>query len=116
MPSQLRGPVCRNRYGCERYGSCRRHANCRAVRAFKSCEVGPLAEGFSDNGARTMAEAGIAAAGKRISSPGRRGSVPRAGEGCDRHIKSLSECLQQLPANRVIQAVETMLVESKAYV
>lgn len=42
--------------------------------------------------------------------------VPCLGEGCDRHIKSLSECLQQLPANRVIQAIETMLVESKAYV
>ena len=46
-----------------------------------------------------------------------KGNVCRClGEGCDRHIKSLSECLQQLPANRVIQAVETMLVESKAYV
>ncbi len=38
--------------------------------------------------------------------------VPCLGEGCDRHINSLSECLQQLPVNRVIQAVETMLAES----
>lgn len=38
--------------------------------------------------------------------------VPCLGEGCDRHIKSLSECLQQLPVDRVIQAVETMLAES----
>jgi len=37
--------------------------------------------------------------------------VPCLGEGCDRHINSLSECLQQLPVNRVIQAVETMLGE-----
>lgn len=35
--------------------------------------------------------------------------VPCLGEGCDRHINSLSACLQQLPAHRVIRAVETML-------
>ena len=35
--------------------------------------------------------------------------VPCLGEGCDRHTKSLSECLQQLPAHRVIRAAETML-------
>lgn len=35
--------------------------------------------------------------------------VPCLGEGCDRHIKSLSECLQQLPVHPVIQAAETML-------
>lgn len=35
--------------------------------------------------------------------------VPCLGEGCDRHIKSLSDCLQQLPVSRVIRAAETML-------
>ncbi len=35
--------------------------------------------------------------------------VPCLGEGCDRHIESLSECLQQLPVSRVIHAAETML-------
>jgi heptosyltransferase III len=35
--------------------------------------------------------------------------VPCLGEGCDRHIKSLSECLQRLPVHRVIHAAETML-------
>ncbi|HEX5544764.1 MAG TPA: hypothetical protein VFX10_04645, partial [Nitrospira sp.] len=39
--------------------------------------------------------------------------VPCLGEGCDRHINSLSECLQQLPVNRVIQVVEMMLRERK---
>jgi heptosyltransferase-3 len=39
--------------------------------------------------------------------------VPCLAEGCDRHINSLSDCLQQLHVNRVIQAVETMLAESK---
>lgn len=37
--------------------------------------------------------------------------VPCLGEGCDRHINSLSMCLQQLPVNRVIQVVEMMLAE-----
>ena len=35
--------------------------------------------------------------------------VPCLAEGCERHINSLSECLQQLPVQRVIQAAETML-------
>jgi heptosyltransferase-3 len=35
--------------------------------------------------------------------------VPCLAEGCERHVNSLSECLQQLSAQRVIQAVETML-------
>ena len=35
--------------------------------------------------------------------------VPCLHEGCDRHINSLSDCLQELPASRVIQAAEVML-------
>ena len=35
--------------------------------------------------------------------------VPCLGEGCDRHVESRSECLQQLPVSRVIEAAETML-------
>jgi heptosyltransferase III len=37
--------------------------------------------------------------------------VPCLGEGCDRHINSLSHCLQQLPAGRVIEAARRMLAE-----
>lgn len=37
--------------------------------------------------------------------------VPCLGEGCDRHINSLSNCLQQLPAGRVIEAARRMLAE-----
>lgn len=37
--------------------------------------------------------------------------VPCLGEGCDRHVNSLSDCLQRLSVHRVIQAVETMLGE-----
>ena len=35
--------------------------------------------------------------------------VPCLHEGCDRHINSLSDCLQKLPGIRVIQAAEVML-------
>ncbi|MCP9451726.1 MAG: glycosyltransferase family 9 protein [Nitrospira sp.] len=35
--------------------------------------------------------------------------VPCYAEGCDRHVNSLSECLQQLPSTLVIEAVRTML-------
>jgi heptosyltransferase III len=37
--------------------------------------------------------------------------VPCLGEGCDRHINSLSDCLQQLPVGRVIEAARVMLAE-----
>lgn len=37
--------------------------------------------------------------------------VPCLGEGCDRHVNSLSHCLQQLPAGRVIEAARMMLAE-----
>lgn len=40
--------------------------------------------------------------------------VPCLGEGCDRHINSLSDCLQQLPAGRVIEAARMMLAEQHA--
>jgi heptosyltransferase-3 len=35
--------------------------------------------------------------------------VPCLLEGCDRHIRSLSDCLQELPARRVIEAAERLL-------
>jgi heptosyltransferase-3 len=37
------------------------------------------------------------------------GCVPCLGEGCDKHVASLSDCLRYLPAQRVIEAVERML-------
>jgi len=37
--------------------------------------------------------------------------VPCFAEGCDHHINSLSDCLQQLSVQRAIQAVETILGE-----
>ena len=35
--------------------------------------------------------------------------VPCLSEGCDRHVRSLSDCLQKLPVSRVIAAAEVML-------
>jgi heptosyltransferase-3 len=40
--------------------------------------------------------------------------VPCLHEGCDRHINSLSDCLQKLPVSRVIRAAEVMLAEQRA--
>jgi len=40
---------------------------------------------------------------------GQKHCVPCLLEGCDRHIGSLSDCLQQLPASRVIAAAESLL-------
>lgn len=39
--------------------------------------------------------------------------VPCLGEGCDRHINSLSDCLQTLPVSRVTEAAQLMLAESR---
>ena len=37
--------------------------------------------------------------------------VPCLHEGCDRHVNSLSDCLQGLPASRAIEAARSMLAE-----
>ncbi len=42
--------------------------------------------------------------------------VPCLGEGCDRHVNSLSDCLQQLSVQRAIQAVETILGERTLFI
>jgi lipopolysaccharide heptosyltransferase III len=39
--------------------------------------------------------------------------VPCLHEGCDRHIESLSDCLQTLPVSRVIEAVRSMLAQQR---
>ncbi len=38
--------------------------------------------------------------------------VPCHREGCDRHVASYSDCLQQLPAHRVIEAAQQLLAEA----
>ena len=41
------------------------------------------------------------------------GCVPCQEEGCDNHVASLSDCLQSLPARRVIDAAERMLASGQ---
>jgi heptosyltransferase-3 len=43
---------------------------------------------------------------------GRAPCVPCGQEGCDRHIASTSDCLQQLPADRIISYLKTMVYAS----
>ena len=38
--------------------------------------------------------------------------VPCLGEGCDKHVGSHSDCLDELPAQRVIEVVDQALAES----
>ena len=42
---------------------------------------------------------------------GQGGCVPCLEEGCERHVNSLSQCLQQLPPSTVIAAAERLLTE-----
>ena len=42
--------------------------------------------------------------------------VPCLAEGCERHVNSLSECLQRLSVQRVIQAADAMLREREIHV
>jgi heptosyltransferase III len=44
---------------------------------------------------------------------GQGGCVPCHEEGCDRNTESFSKCLQEIPADDVIQAAETMLTRSR---
>jgi lipopolysaccharide heptosyltransferase III len=41
--------------------------------------------------------------------------VPCLEEGCERHVRSLSDCLQHLPATRVIDAVERALAHRESH-
>lgn len=52
---------------------------------------------------------GSAQVGNVFLVQGQKHCVPCLLEGCDRHIGSLSDCLQQLPASRVIAAAESLL-------
>ncbi len=55
---------------------------------------------------------GSAAVSNVFLVQGQKHCVPCLLEGCDRHIGSLSDCLQELPSSRVIAAAESMLAEA----
>ncbi len=70
---------------------------------------GPWPKDFAPTTASPWRRHGSQRQGNVFLLQGEGECVPCLGEGCDRHIKSLSECLQQLAVSRVIHAAETML-------
>jgi len=74
---------------------------------------GPWPRSFrgSDGNANPFVMRGSQAVGNVALVQGNdpRDCVPCLGEGCEKHINSLSDCLQHLPATRVIAAAETLL-------
>ena len=52
--------------------------------------------------------------GNVILLQGKGACVPCMAEGCDRHIESFSDCLQNLPASKVIAAAKSLLLERRA--
>lgn len=70
---------------------------------------GPWPEGLAANDPTPWAMRGSQKRGNVILVQGQGDCVPCLGEGCDKHVRSLSDCLQQMPASRVIEAVERAL-------
>lgn len=72
---------------------------------------GPWPKGFATN-RNPWARVGSQRQGNVALVQGTGGCVPCLLEGCERHISSYSDCLQQLPARHVIAAVEELLAAS----
>lgn len=70
---------------------------------------GPWPKGFPATPHSPWSAKGTQRQGNVLLLQGEGDCVPCHAEGCERHINSLSECLQQLSVQRVIQAAETML-------
>lgn len=74
---------------------------------------GPWPKNFPATAASPWTRRGSQRQGNVFLLQGEGDCVPCLGEGCDRHIGSLSDCLQTLPADRVIQAAKIMLAASR---
>ena len=72
---------------------------------------GPWPKDFSVFGASPWTAKGSQRQGNVFLLQGEADCVPCRAEGCDRHIGSVSDCLQNLPADRVIEAARVMLAE-----
>jgi heptosyltransferase-3 len=70
---------------------------------------GPWPKDFPSNGPSPWKTKGSQRVGNVWLLQGEGDCVPCLAEGCERHVNSMSDCLQHLPANRVIQAAEQML-------
>jgi heptosyltransferase III len=72
---------------------------------------GPWPKDFPSTAQSPWHKQGSQRQGNVLLLQGEGDCVPCLAEGCDRHVKSLSECLQRLSVHRVIQAADTMLRE-----
>ena len=70
---------------------------------------GPWPKDFSPTTPSPWRRQGSQQQGNVFLLQGEGDCVPCLAEGCDRHVESRSECLQQLPVSRVIEAAKTML-------
>ncbi|MCS6897071.1 MAG: glycosyltransferase family 9 protein [Nitrospira sp.] len=70
---------------------------------------GPWPKNFPAGGESPWKTKGTQRQGNVLLLQGEGDCVPCYAEGCDRHVDSLSNCLQQLPATLVIEAARTML-------
>ena len=70
---------------------------------------GPWPKDFPPTGNSPWSKKGSQRQGNVFLLQGEGDCVPCLAEGCEHHIKSLSECLQKLTVDRVVGAAETML-------
>ena len=73
---------------------------------------GPMPKEVSFSGKSPYRRKGSQKMGNVFLLQGRGECVPCHEEGCDRNIRSLSKCLQEIPAADVIEAVKTMMTQS----
>jgi lipopolysaccharide heptosyltransferase III len=69
---------------------------------------GPWPDAFEESGSPWQMR-GSSRVGNVYLVQGEKHCVPCLREGCDRHVASLSECLQEMPARRVIVAAQALL-------
>ena len=72
---------------------------------------GPWPKDFSSTAQSPWRKQGSQRQGNVLLLQGEGECVPCLAEGCDRHVNSLSDCLQRLSVHRVIQAADAMLRE-----
>jgi heptosyltransferase-3 len=75
---------------------------------------GPWPRDFPSGGAGPWTAKGSQRQGNVLLLQGEGECVPCYAEGCDRHVNSMSDCLQTLSVDRVIRAADTMLATGRS--
>ncbi len=75
---------------------------------------GPWPKNFAAEKLSPWSMRGSGRVGNVYLLQGNTSCIPCLQEGCERHVNSLSDCLQHLPASRVIAAVDAMLATGSA--